>query len=276
MNKITKLWIERCAWTLAVLVFVVVACEKDVNSGDPPEYDAHATSSASASSVAFDDAAVIADLAYEGEYDGKTANVLSCAQITVDTLASNLHRVTVDFGTGCTDGLGNVRTGIIRAAFTVPRMAAGAMTDIQFIDYTLNQVKIEGLYHQTFLGLNTANQPEWAVDIDGSTVYSPGDTLFYLSDRTRTWVSGFNSSDPGDIRFSISGSASGDRTGELPWIATTLESLTWKYGCRWPVDGVYEVSVTGRPVYQVDFGNGNCDNEATVSGSGGNTIVVRL
>lgn len=266
-------WLKKSAWALATASFLVVACEKNILNTGPVDYDEKATTDATVASVPYDDASVIVDLAYEGNYNGKNSDVLSCAVITVDTLTSAFHRVIIDFGTGCTDAAGNVRTGQIKATFTVPRIAAGAVTDLEFINYTFNQVAIAGIYHQVFTGLNTANQPEWAVDIDGSAAYSPGDTLFYESTRTRTWIDGFNPFIPSNIKFAITGAASGQRTGQPQWIATVKDDLIWKYGCPWLVEGKYEISVGNSKIYEVDFGNGDCDDEATVSGNGGSIII---
>ncbi|NVK27042.1 MAG: hypothetical protein HWE14_03300 [Flavobacteriia bacterium] len=276
MERNNKTWLERSAWMLATTALVIVACEKDFTlDNGPVQHDEKATSAAAVASVPYDDASTITDLAYQGAYDGKTYDALSCATITIDTLTSMMHRVTVDFGTGCTDAAGNTRMGVIRTTYTVPRTQGGATTDIEFINYYYNQIKVEGLYHQTYLGLNTANQPEWAVDIDGSAVYSPGDTLFYMSSRTRTWIDGFIPFDPSNIRFSITGTASGERTGDPSWLASTVDPLIWKYNCPYIVDGTYELSVVGLPNYQVDFGNGDCDNKAEVS-DGNNTVIINL
>lgn len=261
---------------MATLALLIVACEKDFNPLDRPvEHDEQATSAAAVASVPYDDASTISDLAYEGAYNGKTSDVLTCAVITIDTLTSMMHRVTVDFGTGCTDANGNTRSGIIRTTFTLPRTQGGATSDIEFINYYINQVKVTGLYHQVFMGLNSANQPEWAVDIDGSAVYSPGDTLHYRSSRTRTWTEGFFPFDPGNIKFSITGTALGERTGQPSWHAATIEDLIWTFNCPYLVDGTYELSVTGLPIYRVDFGNGDCDNKAEVS-DGNNTVIIQL
>lgn len=267
-------WLERSAWMLATMALLIVACEKDFISGDV-EYHPEATSEAATASVPYDDAAAIADLAYEGVYDGKTSDVLTCANITIDTLTSSMHRVTIDFGQGCTDAHGNTRSGIIRTTYLLPRTMAGATTDIEFIGYYFNQVRVDGYYHQSYLGLNTANQPEWAVDIDGSAVYSPGDSLHYRSTRTRTWTNGFIPFEPSNIQFEITGSASGERTGNPSWLATTTDPLVWKINCQYIVDGTYELSVTGMANFQVDFGNGSCDNKAEVT-DGNNTIIVEL
>ncbi len=277
MEKSNKTWLERSAWMMATTALIIVACEKDFNPlAGPVQHDEKATTAAAVASVPYDDASTITDLAYEGAYNGKTSEILGCATITIDTLTSMMHRVTVDFGiTGCTDADGNTRSGIIRTTYTLPRTQGGATTDIEFINYYYNQLKIAGLYHQTYMGLNTANQPEWAVDIDGSAVYSPGDTLFYRSSRTRVWTEGLTPFNPNAIKFSISGTASGERTGQPSWLATTVEDLIWTFNCPYLVDGTYELSVTGLPNYRVDFGNGSCDNKAEVS-DGNNTVIVQL
>lgn len=276
MEKSNKTWLERSAWMMATLALVIVACEKDFNPlNTPVEFDEKATSAAAIASVPFDDASTISELAYQDAYNGKTSDALTCAVITVDTLTATMHRVTVDFGTGCTDAKGVTRSGVIRTTFTLPRTQGGATGDIEFINYYVNQVKVAGLYHQVYMGLNSANQPEWAVDIDGSAVYSPGDTLFYRSSRTRTWSEGFIPFDPTNIQFSITGTAIGERTGQPSWHALTIEDIVWTFDCPYIVDGIYELSVTGLPNYRVDFGNGDCDNQAEVS-DGNNTVIVQL
>lgn len=260
---------------LATLALVIVACEKDGFSTGDVQHDPEATSAVASASVPFDDASAIADIAYQGEYSGKTADVLSCANITIDTLTANMHRVSIDFGTGCTDANGNVRSGVIRTTYLVPRTSPGSTTDIEFINYYYNQVRVDGFYHQTFMGLNSANQPEWEVDIDGSTTYAPGDTLFYVSSRTRTWTEGFLPFDPNNITFTLNGTASGERSGHPAWLASTVEDLVWKINCPYIVDGTYELSVVGLPNYEVDFGDGTCDSQAEVS-NGNNTVIVSL
>lgn len=270
-------WLNNGLWMLAVSSLLVVACEKSDTPNEPDDVaqNSSVTRTAATASIPFDDASAIAEIAVDGNYSGKSSQLFACATVTIDSASSGFVEVTVDFGNGCTDANGNVRTGSFVATFTRPRWAGGATTDIEFINYTVNQVEIEGTYHHTFLGLNSSNQPEWDVEIDGSAIYSPGDTLYYMSNRTRTWTNGFMPFNPNAIEFSVTGTAQGERTNQPAWTATTLSPLVWAFGCPWLVSGEYELSVTGYPLYTIDFGNGTCDNIATITGNGA-TVQISL
>ena len=89
------------------------------------------------------------------------------------------------------------------------------------------------------------------------------------SQRTRTMIAGFNTPLYWlDDVYLVSGGANGTNNAGVSrtWQITT--PLRRALNCHWFESGIVVITPANKPVRTVDFGNGNCDNEATVTING--------
>jgi hypothetical protein len=249
----------------ALLLTIVVGCKKDDQDQD---YSA-GQENAIAENV-YNDVANIIDDAYQSKSDAKGTSGLiiigACATITLDTIAFP-RTLTVDFGTTpclCQDG--RYRSGKIIAHFTGPYRSAGTVITITFDDYSVNDYLVNGTKTITNMGLNTNGNPYFKIDVTG-TIQKPnnGGTISWNSTRTREWIEGQSTLTMADDVYLINGSGSGVTAAGTTYTISITDPLRKEIGCKHFVSGIFELDITGKALRTVDYGNGTCDNTATVT-----------
>jgi hypothetical protein len=187
----------------------------------------------------------------------------ACATITKDSTGGIFTR-TVDFGTTnclCTDN--RYRRGKIIITHTGNRFMIGSTKTVTFDNYYVNDQHLEG----TRVITNTGNLT-WNIDATNMKLTKPdGSYITWTSNRTRTMTAG--NATPhlfSDDIFSIIGVWNGTRSDGKTVAATITSPLKRAMNCKWIESGVIEKLVSGDNSPRViDFGNGNCDDQATVS-----------
>lgn len=210
-----------------------------------------------------------------GESEGIRDNEIGCIdQITVDTTVSP-RTVLIDFGTDdCVGEDGRIRKGQIFVTYSGRYRDEGTVITITPQNYTVNGYLIEGTKVVTNLGLNPSGQPHFSVQIDG-TVTAPGNAwdIDYTSQRTRTWIEGFETPTIWDDVYEITGTASGTNRFDNPYDMAILTPLRVEIGCPWIVSGEIKIEPEGAPARTVDFGSGDCNAGFTVEVNG-NTYPI--
>ena len=239
---------------------------------------------------AFDDTDPMAEEAYQsGEvtFQGMTlpsnSNELNpvmdkagCATITRDTVNRIL---TIDFGTvNCLCQDGKTRRGKITIQHSGPFMATGTTRTFNYTNYFINDNQITGSRVVTNMGLNANNQLYFQIVVQGAVIMANGNgTLTYSAQRTRTWIAGAGTPIKTDNVHEITGSSSGTFPNGETFTANITSPLIKKFeiGCREVVKGIWVMNRSTRPTKTIDYGNGTCDNEATVT-VGNNTHIINL
>jgi hypothetical protein len=207
--------------------------------------------------------------------------VSDCAIITIDTSstvsASNPNIYTIDFGSGCVGNDGKNRTGKIVITSTGRYKDTGTLITITSEGYTVNGNAVSGYRRITNSGPNSNGQPTFSIEVNGSiALANSGGTVTWVANRTRTWTAGYNT--PllfSDDLFSVTGSSSGSGANGGTWTTQITSPLVHKRSCHQIVSGTITITPSTRPIRTVDFGNGNCDNTATVT-INGNTYTITI
>ncbi len=188
--------------------------------------------------------------------DAKT----TCATITVTTNGINEwpKTVTFDFKDGCTGVNDVTRKGKIIAVFSKSFKEAGAVINITFDNYYVNDNKIEGTKTITNNGKNTAGNYTFTVNVSKSKISNIKGTVNWDANRTMEWIEADNS-------ISITGSATGTNSKGKEFTVTITKPLIRKLGCKFIVAGTLEIKPADHPARVLDYGNGDCDANATVS-----------
>lgn len=216
----------------------------------------------------------MADAAYNGKTSFKNeegAGALGggCATVSRDTsISSDPDTITIDFGTSnclCADG--RYRRGIVRVFHTGNWITAGSFRTITFSNYFVNDYQVEGTHTVTANGKNSAGHYNWTIKADNMKITRPdGKSHLWSSTRTREWVEGdgtlFNWLD--DV-YHITGNASGTNVNGLSYAADITKPVRHEIKCRWFTSGTVVLKPSGKMDRTLDLGNGNCDNEATVT-----------
>lgn len=262
-------------------IFLFSSCVKDKEK----DSDTNASRNESVAEAYFNELSSISDQAAKnGELSGfKLAEdagsmLATCAIITIDTSSSvsaaNPDTFIVDFGTGCLGNDGKTRRGILVITATGRYFETGSVITIRPSNYFVNDNQITGFRRVTNLGPTATNQPRISIEVNGSVILANnGGTITWIANRIGTWLTGFNT--PFlffDDEYGFTGTSSGSITNGSSWNTVINTQLVYRHSCRQIVSGTSTVSPDNKPDRLVDFGNGVCDNTATVT-INGNTYI---
>jgi hypothetical protein len=266
---------------LAGMIFFLGSCSKDTpvdTSFTASQDDAYAES-------VFDNVTNLADEAYDvGSSNFKSAEATdnriflsSCATVTLDTTV--FPRVlTIDFGdSNCLCRDGRYRRGKIIVSFTGRYRKPGTVRTTTFDNYYVNDNQVEGTKVVTNNGFNDRGHMNWTITVNGVITLADGNgTISWNSQRNREWVEGASTPrDRWDDVYWITGQSSGQRASGLQWTRKITNPLVVKLACRFIVAGTMEIKPEGKATRTLDFGNGECDNLATITVNG-NTRTIHL
>jgi hypothetical protein len=198
----------------------------------------------------------------------------SCFTVSFDFLAAPDTfpvKVTLDFGTGCVGKDGRTRKGKIITVYTGHILVPGSVAETTFDGYSVNDIKVEGTHRVENKSLPGAFTFETKV-INGKLTAVNGDFVNWNRTRTIAQVEGWATPlNPADDAFSIVGSGSGTvQKGNktATWTSSNIEPLIKRFDCHWIVKGKQAIQRNDGPQGILDFGNGDCDNKATITVNG--------
>ena len=172
--------------------------------------------------------------------------------------------VTIDFGNGCLGRDGKYRKGKIVSIYTKRLLIPGALVSTTFVGYQVDSFKIEGTHITK--NTSTSNMQGLKVTvIDGKiTNTNNGNWRKWNSTKDILQIAGNGTPNfPLDDIYKIEGGARGSNSFGHSWASTIVEPLIKKFTCRWIVKGTVRIVRDGREAL-LDFGNGNCDNDAII------------
>lgn len=190
---------------------------------------------------------------------------------TVTVTPKTLHQfpktVTLDFGDGCVGVDGKLRKGSLVAIFTGPVLVPDNNVLVTFNDYSEDSFALAGTL--TIQNTSTTGKFGWSMEVLHGKITNTesGEWKAWEGKRTHTQIEGnetpFNLQD--DI-YQITGKANGSSSNGNSWTSEITEPLIMKFTCKWPVKGILKIDRNDDPhSVMLNFGDGSCDNKATVS-----------
>jgi hypothetical protein len=268
--------------TIPILMFS--SCKKDASPLEQSSIDLaddEAVSEAVFEDIfnSVDDATISLDNAIK---NGDTKSVFlsgdSCPAIIVTHPSTGIwpKTVTIDYGTGCTGFFDNTRSGKIIIEVTGPRRIEDSKRTVTFDNYYFNGIKVEGTKVFENLGLNENQNFVISVTLlNGKLILPDGKSIERTVNHQREWIAGFMTPSIWDDECLVTGTASGKNIEGIAYTRTILDALHWKRVCQFIVSGVIEIAGEGIEPFELDFGNGECDNKAVVT-RGGESKGIQL
>lgn len=262
--------------SMGIMIMFLVSCNNDDAT---PDFSAEDTESAGLDAMDdyyFDDADDLATeaLASDDQTGGRVSadERLACAVIT-RTGTKEEGTLTVDFGDGCTDPRGNVRTGSIVITHDGPWNLAGASWSMTFSSYSINGITLEGTRTVKVVSV-TDSLIVCDVTLVGGIVTWP-DGRFATREVTRRREHERNENHLLD-RLIIYGKAQGAFRNGRGYVIEILERLVYDRSCAAegviiPVKGVKFIKHGNREL-TVDYGDGTCDNIVTLTNKNGRSV----
>lgn len=187
--------------------------------------------------------------------------------------------VTINFGTGCLGKDGKLRSGEIVSVYTGPMFIPGNSVTNTFVNYNVDSFQIAGTH--TITNISTTGKIGWTVKV------VDGEITNTISGKWRKWdcarehdliVGNDTTLNPLTAEFQITGGANGSNSNGNSWTSTITTPLLRSLICPWIGSG--DVTITRNSSANsavLDFGNGTCDNLATITYKGiTRTITLRL
>lgn len=198
-----------------------------------------------------------------------------CATVTVTPLSGFPKTVVIDFGTGCTAPNGVTRSGIIRVVVSDSLRKPGSTAVMTFENYFVNGFKKEGTI--TWTNTSTAVSKSWRRQVVDGKITAPGGRFWlHSSIKEVVQVDGLTTPRlPFDDIFIITGNASVTNANNITRTSSITEPLQKKVSCRFIDRG--RIRFQGPNHFAIlDFGNGTCDNAATISIDGNPPRAITL
>lgn len=190
------------------------------------------------------------------------------------TNTANLPTLTLDWGTGCTDVDGVLRTGKIVTTFSKFYNKVGSVMTITPTNYTVNGVSYTGTIRITKLA--GGNNPSFRTEVINGHCTNGSWNIDWACDKTTTYTAGYTTqSDPNDDIISITGGSSGKNREGRSFTVSIKSALEKMANCKFISKGTMDITPDGLKTRTVDFGNGTCDATGTFT-VGGNTFTFTM
>lgn len=196
-----------------------------------------------------------------------------CATITIVPFDSITwpKTITVDFGpVNCLCNDGKYRRGQIVTIASAPPMDSLSTRITNSINYYVNDHLVEGTRTSSNLGHINGMLTHTNSLLNGKITRPNGDSSTMNAQHTRVFAAGESTPYPViyDDVWLLSGSKSGTMFNGTSYSMTITNPLEIPRACSWIVSGTKEMQRGNKPLRTIDFGNGSCDNIATVTVNG--------
>lgn len=209
----------------------------------------------------------------------RTDSLTRCFSVTITQITAGSVfplRIVLDFGNGCLGRDGHTRYGKIITTYTNRLIVPGASATTTFDGFKIDSILVQGTHKVT--NTSTSNHHQFKVDVESAKLTHPnGNFTEWNSHKTITQIEGNASvALPFDDIYKVEGESNGKvKRGDrlFAWRTEIVEPLIKKFSCRWISKGRVRIvrvsSAANSPwVSVLDYGNGNCDNQATITING--------
>jgi hypothetical protein len=202
-----------------------------------------------------------------------------CATVSHDTV-SVPHTLTIDFGaTNCLCADGRYRYGKIIISYLGHYADSGSSHSITFNNYHVNNNWVQGTKSVTNMGHDTSGHLYFNVVVNGSLTLANGGVRSWTCNRTRTWIAGDTTMTRLDDVYQIFGTSTLSKPNGDSFTANITTPLLIAHNCQWIKSGVIQIvpaiTNTNQNIRIINYGNGTCDNQATLT-INGQTIAITL
>ncbi len=203
----------------------------------------------------------------------ENAVLSSCAILHFDTLVNtNPDSITVNYGnSNCICNDGRARRGSLLIVYTGKYKDSLNTITITPLNYYVNDNKVNGSKVIKNLGHNAQGHLVYNINANISIVKADNSgTIQWSSTRQREWLVGENTLVWSDDKYSITGNANGSTANGRSFTAVITNGKPlirdMSLACRKHfISGELELTPQGKPTRYIDYGNGTCDDKATVT-----------
>jgi hypothetical protein len=209
-----------------------------------------------------------------------TTSFSSCATVSVNYSNTTWTR-TVDFGTtGCQYLNGPVLKGKIIYSGTIDFNFNNYNVNYVFEDFYYDDIKVDGnktlSKHIGTSDLSNSNHPISTLDIDLEVTFQDNQVYSRTGNTTKEFVEGYTTIfNVNDNKFLTTGNWITSNSSGVTSTSTITSPLEKRGICPYFRSGIIDLNYAG-DLYNVNYGNGDCDNIALVSHNGGTPVEIHF
>jgi hypothetical protein len=269
-NKIMKRKFLYSGTFIFVIFFVILySCQKDNNTISDTDLPFNANSVEKNAVVATTTFEELNDFAQSGfDASGIKGGIFTlgtCPAVGINFMTPPFS-ILLDWGTGCNAGDGTTRSGNIKISLSGLMNEKGSVATMKIENYVADGKKISGVTRITYQGPNPGNSwPRYAVFSEGKIEFADKSFITCRSESVRLQAEGRGTTSIADDvwRTEIQNAAGINRDGSK-WTAKTTKVMIKKGDCKWYNSGTLVITPEKGDIRTIDFGDGACDNKATL------------
>jgi hypothetical protein len=182
--------------------------------------------------------------------------------------------VVIDFGAGCT-AREHLRKGKIITVYSGPLFIPGNTAVTTFDGYQVDSFKIEGKHTIQNSTQPGSNQRSFTRTVENALVTNVNTNFWHSWSGVLVMKQVEGNGTPllpiDDI-YHFTGNKKGENANGKKWTSTIVDPLVKAFSCRWISKGTVQIRVNDT-VGVLDFGNGDCDNTATITVNGVSRVI---
>jgi hypothetical protein len=189
--------------------------------------------------------------------------------VTVDPTGWSYPKtITVDYADGIELVNGRIISGKIIIDVSDRPLKDGATREITYESFYVDSVHIEGGVTRTFAGSDSTERV-FSSESNLTLTFPDSTVLYRTSERTRTLVDGFETLfRHSDDLIMIEGFVNYETSNDITFSKTIVNPITKTGACRFIIEGTVSFSRNGEEFAQLDYGDGTCDDVATITKDG--------
>lgn len=210
----------------------------------------------------------------------KTTGCTSITQLAGDTIDANNDKefdngpinFQIDFGAGtCPSAEGITRSGILKVAMSKKWSAYNHTITINFMNYKEDNVSYSGV-----IEIVRKDSTKYDYNIKNAILNNGEYSIVFSAELTMHQNAGYQTKETiVDDSFKITGTTSGTNSQKRAYTSNITTELIKRPSCRYISSGKCSVTPNGLKARTVNFGDGNCDDEATYV-MDGQTVTFKL
>jgi hypothetical protein len=203
-------------------------------------------------------------------YSGRYVNGEGPA-VTVDPIGRAYPKtITIDYGDGVELVFGGVISGKIIIEVSARPLTDGATREITYENFYVDSINIEGGTIRTFTGTDSTERI-FTSESNLILTFPDGTILNRTANKTRTLVEGFETPfvySYSDDKILIDGIVNYETSDGTTFSKTTITPLIKTGACRFIIEGVVSFTLNNEEFAVLDYGDGTCDDIATITKDG--------
>lgn len=210
----------------------------------------------------------------------KSATLADCLTVTIHENENGDYwprSWTFDWGSeNCVCFSGTTKRGMVHVTLSDWWKNEGSLREITFEDFYVNDNKMEGLKTIFNTGLNDAGNLTFEKKVTDAKLTYPDETsMTWNCTKYSEQIGGAETLLFADDVWSVTGTGSGVNLDGNAYTLEITSALIYNNGCFYPVSGVVEITTEGEALKTINYGDGECDNIATVT-VGDTTETIEL